>query len=446
MISTQMGKPAFVARLIPVYSLTAEFLFDQVSKLIEIIHENSGFLYMAMNENLRANQKMFSIFHKTYKPRSLFSIAYPIPNDTIDEPFLLYPMIQLMNLSFYTQWYNWWTFSSIPNDTIDEPFLLYPMIQLTNLSFYTQWYNWWTFSSIPNDTIDEPFLLYPMIQLMNLSFYTQWYNWWTFSSIPNDTIDELFLLYPMIQLMNFFFYTQWYNWWTFPPIPNDTIDELFLLYDPTHLLKNIRNIWCTEKLQKLKYTDPKTKEVSIACWKDLIQLYNCECESIVKQTQLNFPSLYPTNFEKQKFSLALRVFNEKTVNFKISKIWWNYWLPRPKKRIPWKFQTKIAISGEVMTDFVYFGRLGPIWGSMTSSVVRNFKISRVKYHHRITGPNYVLPENFSLECAFLGIFHIWGFLGDDGVINCPEFWYSPTTTCKNSFYHPMGTAATAAAC
>ena len=63
----------------------------------------------------------------------------------------------------------------------------------------------------------------------------------------------------------------------------------------------------------MKYTDPKTKEVSIACWKDLIQLYNCECESIVKQTQLNFPSLYPTNFEKQKVSLALRVFNEKTV-------------------------------------------------------------------------------------------------------------------------------------
>ena len=104
------------------------------------------------------------------------------------------------------------------------------------------------------------------------------------------------------------------------PIPNDTIDELFLLYDPTHLLKNIRNNWCREKLQKLKYTDPKTKEVSIACWKDLIQLYNCECESIVKQTQLDFPSLYPTNFEKQKVSLALRVFNEKTVNFKISKI------------------------------------------------------------------------------------------------------------------------------
>ena len=96
MISTQMGKPAFVARLILVYSLTAEFLFDQVSKLIEIIHENSGFVYMAMNDNLRANQKMFSIFHKTYKPRSLFSIAHPIPNDTIDELFLLYDPTHLL--------------------------------------------------------------------------------------------------------------------------------------------------------------------------------------------------------------------------------------------------------------------------------------------------------------------------------------------------------------
>ena len=31
------------------------------------------------------------------------------------------------------------------------------------------------------------------------------------------------------------------------------------------------------------------------------------------------------------------------------------WLPCPKKYIPGKFQTKIAISGEVMTNFLYFG-------------------------------------------------------------------------------------------
>ena len=52
-------------------------------------------------------------------------------------------------------------------------------------------------------------------------------------------------------------------------------------------------------------------------------------------------------------------------NFKISKIWWKHWLPWPKKGIPWKFQTKIAISVEIMTDFLYFGsfwdRFGGVW-------------------------------------------------------------------------------------
>ena len=96
--------------------------------------------------------------------------------------------------------------------------------------------------------------------------------------------------------------------------PNKEYDELFLIYDPTHLLKNIRNNWCTEKMQMLKYTDPETKKSGTACWKDLVQVYNRECEGIIKQTGLNFPSLYPNNFEKHKVSLALNVFSEKTVS------------------------------------------------------------------------------------------------------------------------------------
>ena len=57
MVAPLMGKPAFVARLIPFHSLTAELLYDQVSKLLQIIHEATGYMYMIMNDDLKANQK-----------------------------------------------------------------------------------------------------------------------------------------------------------------------------------------------------------------------------------------------------------------------------------------------------------------------------------------------------------------------------------------------------
>ena len=51
----------------------------------------------------------------------------------------------------------------------------------------------------------------------------------------------------------------------------------------------------------------------IARWSDQVGNYRCEEHSIVKSTRLNYASLYPTNFEKQKVSLAMNIFNEKTV-------------------------------------------------------------------------------------------------------------------------------------
>ena len=97
------------------------------------------------------------------------------------------------------------------------------------------------------------------------------------------------------------------------PIPNEEHDELFLLFHPVHLLKNIRNNWCTEKMQKLKYIDPERNKTGIAYRNDRLYIYNLECEGIVKSTGLNFVTLFPNNFEKQKVSLALNIFNEKTV-------------------------------------------------------------------------------------------------------------------------------------
>ena len=42
----------FVVRLIPIYSLKADFLFEQVKSKIEVIHQNSGYVYLVMGNNL----------------------------------------------------------------------------------------------------------------------------------------------------------------------------------------------------------------------------------------------------------------------------------------------------------------------------------------------------------------------------------------------------------
>ena len=53
------------------------------------------------------------------------------------------------------------------------------------------------------------------------------------------------------------------------PIANEEYIELFLLYDLVHLLKNIRNNWCTEQTQQLRYMNPGT---AIAAWKNLVSI------------------------------------------------------------------------------------------------------------------------------------------------------------------------------
>ena len=44
------------------------------------------------------------------------------------------------------------------------------------------------------------------------------------------------------------------------PVENEELKNLYLLCDPTHLLKNNCKNWLTEKLQKLKFTNPATKK------------------------------------------------------------------------------------------------------------------------------------------------------------------------------------------
>ena len=96
------------------------------------------------------------------------------------------------------------------------------------------------------------------------------------------------------------------------PINNSLFEKLFTLYDPTHLFKNMRNNWITEKTQTLEFIDPETRETCNAKWKDLIDLYKLELQSDLKRTKLDYKTLHPNNFEKQKVHLVCNIFNDKT--------------------------------------------------------------------------------------------------------------------------------------
>ena len=66
----------------------------------------------------------------------------------------------------------------------------------------------------------------------------------------------------------------------------------FLLYDPSHLLKNIRNNWHMEKMQKFNFVDPEDGKTVIARWSDLVEIYRSEEHPIVKSTRLNYNLLH----------------------------------------------------------------------------------------------------------------------------------------------------------
>ena len=66
-----------------------------------------------------------------------------------------------------------------------------------------------------------------------------------------------------------------------------------------------------KKMQKLKFKDPKTEQTVIAKWSDLIYILKLKIDSFVKLIKLNYATLYPSDFETQKVSLAINIFNEK---------------------------------------------------------------------------------------------------------------------------------------
>ena len=93
--------------------------------------------------------------------------------------------------------------------------------------------------------------------------------------------------------------------------PVEPSRPLFLLYDPVHIFKNLRNNWMTEKTQTLSFTSSEGDTME-AKWSDLQELHAAESQTMTKLSTVNKTSLNPSNIEKQKVSLVLNVFSNKT--------------------------------------------------------------------------------------------------------------------------------------
>ena len=50
-----------------------------------------------------------------------------------------------------------------------------------------------------------------------------------------------------------------------------------------------------------------------AKWNNLKSLHKKESKNIIKNTKIDYRTIYPSNFEKQKVNLVLNVFNDITI-------------------------------------------------------------------------------------------------------------------------------------
>ena len=126
MINPSMGAPAFVARLLPVFSLKQEFLSDQINMVMKITHEVGGYVFLIMTDNLSVNQKMFKVYHKENQSTAIFSIKHPIDNPVFDTLFTFYDMPHC--------------FKSTRNNWVTEPSQTLQFVEpITQIVYQAKW-------------------------------------------------------------------------------------------------------------------------------------------------------------------------------------------------------------------------------------------------------------------------------------------------------------------
>lgn len=97
--------------------------------------------------------------------------------------------------------------------------------------------------------------------------------------------------------------------------PVDSGRKLFLIFDTVHILKCIRNNWIAKPERVLKFPDFENFDLIVtAAFEYLELMYKKERGLLVKYGHLlSFKALFPSNIQKQNVSLALKIFDERTV-------------------------------------------------------------------------------------------------------------------------------------
>ena len=85
-------------------NLTAQFLFEQLQILINIIHGSGGVVFSVMTDNLSVNQKTFRLYYDWYVSSDITPIDHPIPNSSFPSLFLVYDPIHL-TINIWNNWF-----------------------------------------------------------------------------------------------------------------------------------------------------------------------------------------------------------------------------------------------------------------------------------------------------------------------------------------------------
>ena len=65
------------------------WLLEQLLKLIQIIHQCKGFVFLTMCDNLRANQRMYRLLRGQYGCDNDFLIHHPVQNSEFPSLYIL---------------------------------------------------------------------------------------------------------------------------------------------------------------------------------------------------------------------------------------------------------------------------------------------------------------------------------------------------------------------
>ena len=90
MVCLLFGAHAFGARIIPMYSISGHFIYEQVLTLITILHNSFGYVFLVMTDNLKANITFFRILGEKHGRVNRYSVMHPIQNSIFTVLFDLY--------------------------------------------------------------------------------------------------------------------------------------------------------------------------------------------------------------------------------------------------------------------------------------------------------------------------------------------------------------------